>query len=390
MYASADNKPTVLIVDDTAINLEVLVEILRDDYRTKVATNGPRAIALAASSPCPDLILLDIMMPGLNGYQVCEQLKANPLTRDIPIIFVTAMGEDEDEAKGFAAGAVDYITKPISPFIVKARLKTHLALAAHVREQGRMLVELEARTSELSELNRTLEQRVATGVEKVERLSKLKRFFSPSVVEMLLSGGNDDPLKSRRREVTAVFIDLRGFTSFTETSDPEDVMQVLREYHECMGKLVVAYEGTLERFAGDGIMIFFNDPVVLDNSSWVAVQMAIEMQAQFQSLARGWHNRGFVLSMGIGVAHGHATIGAIGFEGRRDYGVIGIVTNLAARLCDKASGGQILISQRVRAATVDHVSADSIGTLELKGFQRPVPAFSVTGLVAPAAADARQ
>lgn len=379
MSVSSNFKPVVLIVDDAVANVELLVEILKADYQTKVATNGQKALQLATSGEPPDLILLDIMMPDISGYQVCEQLKANPLTHDVPIIFVTAMGEVDDETKAFALGAVDYVTKPISPTVVRARVKTHLALALHAREQQRLLSQLEAQARQLSDLNRTLEERVAIAVDKIEKLSRLKRFFSPSVVDMLLASSDEDPLRSHRREVTAVFLDLRGFTAFTESSDPEDVMQVLGEYHECMGGLVVEFDGTLERFAGDGIMIFFNDPVVLDNPAWMAVQMAIAMQQRFQTLVHGWESRGFALSMGIGVAQGYATIGAIGFEGRRDYGVIGTVTNLAARLCDKAIGGQILVSQRVRASVSEFAETESIGTLDLKGFRLPVPAFAVLG-----------
>ena len=378
MPASAE-KQTILIVDDTPANLDVLVEILRPDYRTKVATSGDRALELVSAGAPPDLILLDIMMPGLNGYEVCKRLKANPATQNVPVIFVTAMSEVEDETKGLELGGVDYVTKPISPPIVKARIKTHLAVSEQARELERLVTRLQAQAAELSQLNQTLEQRVADGVGQLERMSRLKRFFSPSVVDLMLSGTVDDPLKSHRREVAAVFVDLRGFTAFTETSEPEDVMQVLGEYHEGMGQLVMAYGGTLEHFAGDGMMIFFNDPVEIDNPAAVAVRMAIAMQERFATLVQGWHRRGYALSMGIGVAQGYATIGAIGFEGRRDYGVIGTVTNLAARLCGEATGGQILISQRVLGFVTDFARTDPFGELRLKGFHSPVPAYTVRG-----------
>ena len=318
-------------------------------------------------------------MPGLNGYEVCERLKANPSTRAIPVIFVSAMSEVEDETKGLSLGGVDYVTKPISPPIVKARIRTHLAVSAQARELQRMVDQLEAQALTLSDFNRTLEARVADGIGQVERLGRLKRFFSPSVVDMLLANTAEDPLKSHRREVAAVFVDLRGFTAFTETSDPEDVMRVLGEYHEGMGKMVMHYRGTLEHFAGDGMMIYFNDPVEIDNPAAVAVQMAIAMQERFATLIVGWHRRGYALSMGIGVAQGYATIGAIGFEGRRDYGVIGTVTNLAARLCGEATGGQILISHRVYGFVSDFARTESIGELTLKGFHRPTQAYAVRG-----------
>jgi adenylate cyclase len=372
-------RPTILIVDDNPANVDLLVDLLAADYQTKVATNGARAIHLAKTLPL-DLILLDVMMPEVSGYEVCEQLKADTITRDIPVIFVTAMAEAQDETKGFRLGAVDYVTKPISPPVVRARINTHLTLAALMRQQRLQNEQLARQADELMLLNQTLEARVAAGVEKVERLGRLKRFFSPAVVDLLVSS-DDDPLKSRRREITAVFVDLRGFTAFTETAEPEDVMQVLGEYHEALGRLVLSFNGTLERFSGDGIMIFFNDPVVLENPSLHAVQMALAMQERFRSLDRGWTQRGFSLSMGVGIAQGYATIGAIGFEGRRDYGAIGTVNNLAARLCDKAGGGQILVSQRVFARVEAFVLAESIGALDLKGFHRPVPAFTVLGLL---------
>lgn len=376
--ASAE-KATVLIVDDTPANIALLAEVLKTDYRTTIAIHGEKALELAFSADPPDLILLDIMMPGLNGYEVCRQLKARPSTRHIPVIFVTAMGEVEDETKGLDLGGVDYVTKPISPAIVKARIRTHLAVSRQARELEQLVARLERQAAELAQFNHTLEQRVADGVGQLERLGRLKRFFSPSVVEMLLSGSAEDPLKSHRREVAAVFVDLRGFTAFTETSDPEDVMRVLGEYHESMGQLVMAYGGTLEHFAGDGMMIYFNDPVEIDNPAGVAVRMAIDMQERFSSLVVGWHKRGYALSMGIGIAQGYATIGAIGYEGRRDYGVIGNVTNLAARLCAEATGGQILISHRVLGLVSDFTVTEPIGELVLKGFHRPIPAHAVLG-----------
>ena len=379
--AASREKPTILIVDDTPANLSLLCDVLKFDYRTKAAVNGEKALKLAFSAPPPDLILLDIMMPGMDGYEVCRRLKANPATRNIPVIFVTAMSEVEDETRGLELGAVDYVTKPISAPIVKARVKTHLALYDQAREMERMIAKLEAQAGDLAEWNRNLERRVAEQVDQVERLGRLKRFFSPSVVDLLLTGSAEDPLQSHRREIAAVFLDLRGFTTFTETSDPEDVMGVIREYHEAMGPLAMAHGGTIERFAGDGIMIFFNDPVPIDNAAATAVKMAIAMQERFAQLAQGWQRRGYELGMGIGVAQGYATIGAIGFEGRRDYGAIGTVLNLAARLCGEAAAGQILISQRVQALVGDFARTDLVGELSLKGFHRPVTAYAVHGYV---------
>ncbi len=342
----AGHKHTVLIVDDTPANLALLSEVLRDDYRTLVATTGERALQIAASSDPPDLILLDIMMPQMSGYEVCRRLKANPATSAIPVIFVSALDEVDDETRGLELGGVDYLAKPISPPIVKARVRTHLTL---YRQQ------------------RQLQQAVRT----------LRRFFSPSVADLILASGSDDPLRHHRSEIAVAFLDLRGFTAFTETADPEEVMGVLGEYHAAMGAIIVAHHGTLERFAGDGLMVFFNDPLPVAEPALAAVRMALEMHERFVALTRGWQRRGYALEMGIGIAQGYATIGAIGFEGRRDYGAIGTVTNLAARLCGEAQGGQILVSQRIWGHVADRVDGDAVGELSLKGFARPVAAFSV-------------
>jgi class 3 adenylate cyclase len=231
--------------------------------------------------------------------------------------------------------------------------------------------------SELAELNRTLEQRVDDGVRQLEKVGRLKRFFSPALAELIVAGGAGDPLKSHRREITVVFLDLRGFTAFTETADPEDVMAVLGEYHAAVGALVLEHEATLERFTGDGIMAFFNDPVPVPDPGLRAVKMALAMQREVRRLAQGWSKRGHALAMGIGIAQGFATIGGIGFPGRIDYGAIGTVTNLAARLCGEAQGGEILVSQRVQASLDGAAATELAGELALKGFHRPVPAFRV-------------
>lgn len=356
-------KHTILIVDDTQENILLLSEILDSDYQTKAAINGERALKIAFSTEPPDLVLLDVMMPGMSGYEVCRQLKENPDTRGIPVIFVTAMNEVEDETEGLEIGAVDYITKPISPPIVKARVKAHLKLYEQARE--------------LAAWNQTLEQRVAEGVAQLDRLGRMKRFFSPAVADLILSGNADDPLKSHRREIVVVFLDLRGFTAFSESADPEEVMGVLAEYHAAMGELIIKYAGTLEHFAGDGIMIFFNDPVPIPNPAAQAVLMALDMHQHFKTLAAGWARRGYDLSLGIGISQGYATIGAIGFEGRRDYGAIGNVTNLAARLCSEAKGGQILVSQRVEGSLGEVAKSEPIGDLSLKGFHAPVKTFEI-------------
>jgi class 3 adenylate cyclase/putative methionine-R-sulfoxide reductase with GAF domain len=214
----------------------------------------------------------------------------------------------------------------------------------------------------------------------VEQLSRLKRFFSPQLAELILIGGTEDPLKTHRREVTVVFLDLRGFTMFAEQVEPEEVMGVLRDYHAEMGRLILEHEGTLERFTGDGMMIFFNDPVVVLNPAERALRMALAMRERVQELSKKWRKRGYDLALGIGIAQGYATIGAIGFEGRWDYGAIGTVTNLAARLCGEAKGEQILVSLRVAGEVEDLIETEEVGPLTLKGFHKSVPAFNVLGM----------
>jgi class 3 adenylate cyclase len=237
---------------------------------------------------------------------------------------------------------------------------------------------VQGQRAQLEEWNRTLESRVAQGIAELDRLSRLKRFFSPQVSDLILSGETEDPLRSHRSEIAVVVLDLRGYTAFTETADPEDVMGVIREYHAAMGRLIMEYQGTLERFAGDSIMIFFNDPVPVPNPAQQAVRMALDMQREFARLAAAWRRRGYDLNMGIGIAQGYATLGAIGFEGRLDYGAIGTVCSLAARLCAQAKGGQTLVSQRVLSCVEEQARAECIGELTLKGIHRPVPAFDVT------------
>jgi len=275
-------------------------------------------------------------------------------------------GESTDRVSSIEAGADDFLIKPVQAVELLARVRS--------------LLRVKSLWDQLAELNRTLERRVAEQVGQLERLGRLKRFFSPQLAEAIVSGGAEDPLKSHRREVTVVFLDLRGFTAFAETAEPEEVMGVLREYHASMGELILAHEGTLERFTGDGMMIFFNDPVPVPDPQERAVRMALAMRARVDELARGWRKRGWELDFGVGIAQGYATIGAIGFEGRWDYGAIGTVTNLAARLCGEAQPGQILIPRRLHGTLEDLVDAVPVGELSLKGFSRPVSAFNVTGL----------
>ena len=336
-------------------------------YATCTAASGPEALARLESDQ-PDLLLLDVMMPGMSGYEVCQAIRADPAHAMLPVVLVTALDPAQERAKGLEAGADDFLSKPVNQVELLARVKSLLRVKTLYDEVNRQ-------RDELAQWNATLEKRVAEGVAELARVGRLKRFFSPQLAQAIIDGGTDDPLKSHRREITVVFLDLRGFTAFTETADPEEVMGVLREYHAAMGRLILEHEGTLERFTGDGIMIFFNDPAPVPDPAPRAARMASAMQQEVAALAAGWAKRGYDLQMGVGIAQGFATIGGIGFEGRIDYGAIGNVTNLAARLCGEAQGGEILLSQRVVAALDGGFDTEPLAELTLKGFQRPVPAF---------------
>jgi len=372
--------PRILVADDNPANVDILqTRLAVHGYEIVTASDGEEALTVAREKQ-PDLILLDVMMPRMDGLEVCRRLKADTALPFIPIILVTAKADSKDIVAGLEAGSDEYLTKPVDQAALVARVKSMLRIKAlhdTVQEQaGR----LEAQAGQLAEWNKTLEQRVADQLAELERVGRLKRFFSPQLAELIVAGGAEDPLKTHRREVTVVFLDLRGFTAFAETSEPEEVMGVLREYHVEMGKLILEHEGTLERFTGDGMMIFFNDPVPVPNPAERATRMAVAMRERVADLIAKWRKLGYELNFGVGIAQGYATIGAIGFEGRWDYGAIGTVTNLAARLCGEAQGGQVLVSSKVAAVVEGLVQTEEVGPLALKGFLKPVPAFNVLGL----------
>lgn len=364
---------TILVVDDVEKNVRLLVDLLgAKGFATRSAYSGEAALASVAEAP-PDLILLDVMMPGLSGYDVCRALRADERHAMLPIVLVTALDPAQERAKGLEAGADDFLSKPVNQAELLARVRSLLRIK-HLYD------EVQRQKSELVAWNTTLEQRVAEGVAQVERMGRLKRFFSPALAQAIVEGGTEDPLKSHRREIAVVFLDLRGFTAFTETSDPEEVMGVLREFHSAMGELITTHEGTLERFTGDGIMVFFNDPQRVDDPAQRAVRMALQMRERTAQLSAAWRKRGYELQLGIGIAMGFATIGAIGFEGRIDYGAIGIVTNLSARLCGEAAGGEILLSPRVVASLGEGFALEAAGELSLKGFARPIHVSRLLGV----------
>jgi class 3 adenylate cyclase len=372
--------PRILIADDNPDNLDIFqTRLALHGYEILTATDGEEALEIARGRH-PDLILLDIMMPKMDGIEVCRQLTADPSLPFMPIIMVTAKADSKDIVAGLEAGGDEYLTKPVDQAGLVARVKSMLRIKTLHDTVQAQAARLEAQSAQLAEWNRTLEQRVAEQVAELERVGRLKRFFSPQLAEMIVTGGAEDPLKTHRREVTVVFLDLRGFTAFAETSEPEEVMGVLREYHAEMGRLILAHEGTLERFTGDGMMIFFNDPVLVPNPGERAIRMALAMRDRVRELTVRWRKLGYELDFGIGLAQGYATIGAIGFEGRWDYGAIGTVTNLAARLCGEAKPGQILVPRRFLGTVEDLVEVEPVGELSLKGFHRPVTTYNVIRL----------
>ena len=365
--------PRLLVADDNPLNVDILrTRLAAHGYEILTAGDGDTALALARERQ-PDLLLLDIMMPGIDGLEVCRRLKADLTLPFMPVILVTAKADSRDVVAGLDAGADEYLTKPVDQAALVSRVKSMLRIKA-------LHDTVEDQAAALGEWNRTLEARVRAQVEQLERLARLKRFFSPQLADAIVQGGAEDPLKTHRREVTVVFADLRGFTAFAETAEPEEVMAVLREYHGEMGRLILAHEGTLERFTGDGLMVFFNDPVPVPDAPERAVRMAVAMRDRVAQLAAGWRREGYELDLGLGIARGYATLGAIGFEGRWDYAALGTVTNLAARLCGEARPGQILVAHRVLAALDEQVDVEPLGEVALRGFLRPVTVFNVLRL----------
>ena len=363
----------ILVVDDLPQNVKLLADLLgAKGFAVATASSGPEGL-LKVETERPDLVLLDVMMPEMSGYEVCRKIRDNPATGILPVVMVTSLDPAQERIRGLEAGADDFLTKPVNQAELLARVRSLVRVK-------QLYDTVQTQAAQLAELNKTLERRVSEQVAQLDRLGRLERFFSPQLAELILAGDAEDPLRSHRREVTVVLLDLRGFTAFAETAEPEEVMGVLREYHTDMGRLILEHEGTLERFTGDGMMVFFNDLVPVANPAERATRMALAMRDRVRDLRVKWRKRGVDLDLGVGIAQGYATIGAIGFEGRLDYGAIGTVTNLAARLCGEAKPGQILVSQRLQGTVEDLAEAEVVGELVLKGFSKPVSAFNVIGL----------
>jgi class 3 adenylate cyclase len=342
------NAPLVLVVDDNADMRSYVERILRKDYRIVLAKDGAEAFEQAQRQH-PELIVTDVMMPKMSGHDLLQAVRHHKALRSVPIIFLTARAGTEARVESLDAGADDYLSKPFDELELLARVGNLI----RTRAQERELVQLQK--------------------------EKISRFLPPNLADLIMSGEHDDFLRGHRQEISVLFIDLRGFTAFVELAAPEEVMTVLREYQAVMGRLVSEYGGTLERFVGDAVMVYFNDPLPCPNHAQQAVKLAVAMRQAVESLRHEWKSHGIDLGAGIGIATGYATIGAIGFEGRKDYAAIGPVTNLAARLCSEAQHGQILISDRVISCVKGLVTMESIGELKLKGVQKPVAVAQVIG-----------
>jgi adenylate cyclase len=364
--------PRILVVDDNETNRDILVTRLEaHGYQTLQAADGEAALR-GVTQHHPDVVLLDVMMPNLDGLEACRRLKSDRAVAFTPVILVTARTATQDIVAGLDAGADEYLTKPIDQAALVARVRSALRIKS-LHEQ------VQAQAANLANWNQTLAQRVEEQVAEIERIGRLKRFLAPQVAQ-LVSSGDERVLESHRREVTIVFCDLRDFTPFSETAEPEEVITVLREYHKTLGALIDKFEGTIERFAGDGLLVLFNDPLPCVDPSARAVRMAVEMRDQVAKLAAGWRSQGHELGFGIGIAHGFATLGCVGFEGRFQYSATGTVPNLASRLCDQALNGQILADAKVHAQVKGLAEMEPVGELSLKGFHRPVKVFNVRGL----------
>jgi adenylate cyclase len=376
--------PALLVVDDNEDNRYTLsLQLNAQGYHNiAIATNGREALSVLHSKPF-DLVLLDIMMPELNGYEVLERMRSSPELRNIPVIMISAIGELDSVVRCIELGAEDYLPKPFEPTLLRARVYASLERKRLHDQVVAQAADLASQAAELARWNKTLEQRVADQLGEIERMGKLRRFLSPQVADLIVASGMEKQLQSHRREITALFCDLRGFTSFSETSDPEDVMMLLRDYHAAIGQIIIKYGATLEHFAGDGVMLIFNDPLPIDKPELQAVRMALEMRDAIGTLTEKWRRLGHEIGFGIGISNGFATLGTIGFEGRFDYAAVGTVSNIASRLCDEAKPGQILISPRVLMAVEDTMKVEPVGELTLKGIRRPMTAYNVVAASAP-------
>lgn len=364
----------ILVVDDTPHNVKLLADILdAKGYRVCTAASGMEALEKVEKEE-PDLVLLDVIMPEMSGYEVCKALRANPSTELLPVVMVTALSPEEERVNGIEAGADDFLAKPVNVAELLARVRSLL----RIRE---LHATIAAQAEQLAEWSETLERRVEDQVGEIARLERLKRFLSPQIAQLIANEDSEQLLEPHRRDITVMFIDIRGFTAFAQSAEPEEVMGVLGRYHEAMGRLVVEHEGTLEHFAGDGMMIFFNDPIPTPEPELQALKMAVAMRDAFRGLQEHWLRSGWSLGFGVGIHCGFASLGVVGFEGRSDYAAIGNVTNYAARLCDEAADGQILVSELLFTRVGEGAEGERVGEVALKGL-KPLVVHNVSGVKA--------
>ena len=370
--------PLILVVDDTPDNVDILqMRLESQGYDVITAADGEAALATVRER-LPDLVLMDIMMPKLDGIAAMKHLKADTSLPFIPVILVTARADAKDVIAGIEAGGDDYLTKPVDQAALMARVRAMLRIKAlhdTVQDQAGKLAD---QAAELAMWNQELEKRVQAQLGEIERMGTLKRFLAPQLAEMIVSSGDEKILEIHRRDIVVVFCDLRGFTPFAVTAEPEEVLDLLKEYHAVLGPLIIRAEGTLDHFSGDGLMVIFNDPLPCDDPAERAVGMAVEMREAVAALQADWRRRGREIGFGVGIAQGYATLGQIGFAERVDYTAIGTVCNVASRLCDEAQDGQILVSKRVAAAVETLFPLQEIGDVVLKGLAQAVEVYNVS------------
>ena len=367
MTTAASSTPTstpapvggrVLVVDDSLLNRQTLGRLLGSmGHEVVEAENGRLALDLLGDDGAGvDVVLLDLVMPELDGFAVLAAIRGDPALARIPVIVVSGLDDLDGIVRCVEMGAADYLPRPIKPTLLRARVNTSLADKRLRDDNARLLATVERQREELA------------------------RFVSPRVAALVSTPEGEQLLAGHRRAVTSVFCDLRGYTAFAETAEPEELLDVVREYHAAMARRIIEFEGTLEHYAGDGIHTFFNDPVLQPDHQLRAVRMAAAMRDDVAQLSAAWSRRGYSLGFGVGIADGFATAGRIGAEGRYDYAAIGNAVILAARLSGQAAPGQILMAQRAYAAVEASVEAVAVDGLQLKGVSHPVTAWSIVGL----------